>query len=495
MTSTNSLNDPTPPRNGSEIALKTTIKTSYPVQSALATGPGSRRRERGPGGFQHPALLMPQSLIHIKHTLTLRQIKYFYLFFEEMRLAIESGTEPDNLGFYSMTMDRLSRRMGYTPIKSQVWEDLRSLKNQTVAVNLLMKDGETVHYGAGYLAEWAVSNSTIRFKFPSFFVAAAQNFVEFKRLFLQLNWEIFNSLSGKHEAVIYKLCRDYLNSSGKRTPSFTVSAFRNYMGIEDHEYTDFRRLSTRVIHEPVKKINDNPMCDLMIEPVMITEGRKVVGLYFTFKEKGENVLVVDMEANPPPFNQAKRAIPAKFREAYLKTHTEDEARACILAANEWAESLRKKNEPVNFGAIYRRALMDNWRPNLPIDAKDLTSVSMNAGNNADDGKGSDVDTTFDACATPNSASATHYSSATSRAMAAKQAADDEAATLTAQLNLQAWQYFLDASKVDRDKITQDALKDAPFSLEKLQKMGSDNPIIKAYIIGHVRKLQPAVDAV
>ena len=67
-----------------------------------------------------------------------------------------------------MPMKKMAGYLGYLPKKSEVWNDLLAIKNETLAFNVLGKDREKEKYGAGFISEWRVSNSYIRFKFPSF---------------------------------------------------------------------------------------------------------------------------------------------------------------------------------------------------------------------------------------------------------------------------------------------------------------------------------------
>jgi hypothetical protein len=67
-----------------------------------------------------------------------------------------------------MPMQKLAELIGYIPNKQDIWNDLLALKNETIAFNILNKDKENEKYGSGFISEWRVSNSFIRFKFPSF---------------------------------------------------------------------------------------------------------------------------------------------------------------------------------------------------------------------------------------------------------------------------------------------------------------------------------------
>lgn len=316
-------------------------------------------------------LATPQSLVHIKHSISLQQYKYFLLLFDEMCFLMDSGVEPDESGFYNIRMEKLADKIGYTPNKKEIWNDFVKLKNETIAVNYLMKDGQPIRYGAGYISEWGVSNSLIKFKFPSFFIEVAKKFKEQRRLFLQLNWDIFNSFSGKYEAILYKLCKDYENSGGKKTPEFSVESFREYMGIKEDEYQEFKRLATRVINDPVRKINESEISDIEITSRYIPKGRKVIGIYFEIKSKKQQSLPIESDSLDDPFMLARVPIPMNVQADFLKTHTIEDARLCIQAANEWIEAKVKKGETIAHGKAYRTALKENWQPNKQVITKQV----------------------------------------------------------------------------------------------------------------------------
>ena len=94
------------------------------------------------------AMKTPQAIIHIKHRITLQQYNYWVILLQELRPQFDDGDQPDEKGFRAMPMSKLSGFLGYVPKKSEVWNDLLALKNETIAFNVLRKDGEKEKYGA-----------------------------------------------------------------------------------------------------------------------------------------------------------------------------------------------------------------------------------------------------------------------------------------------------------------------------------------------------------
>ena len=209
-------------------------------------------------------LKTPQSIIHIKHRITIQQYKYWLLLLLEMREQMLAGIAPDEQGFYAVPMEKIAERIGYVQSKYIIWQDLLALKNQTIDFNVLNKDGKKERYGAGFISEWKVTNDFIRFKFPSFLEDVMMGLADPQAIFQLLNWTVFNSFSGKSEAIIYKLCKDYIGVG--RTPYMELAQFREYMGIEKNEYPLFKDFNKWVIARPTKAINENEISDISVFP-------------------------------------------------------------------------------------------------------------------------------------------------------------------------------------------------------------------------------------
>lgn len=175
-----------------------------------------------------------------------------------------------------MPMKKMADFIGYMPKKSKIWNDLKAIKNETLTFNVLNKDKEQEKYGAGFISEWRVSNSFIRFKFPSMLEDIMRKLEEpeSKAMFSWLCTEILDHFSGKYAAVIYKLCKDYAGVG--RTPRMALKEFREYMGIKEFEYPEFKKLNARVIAEPVKRINDSEVSDIRVIPEFDRPDRRVV---------------------------------------------------------------------------------------------------------------------------------------------------------------------------------------------------------------------------
>lgn len=302
----------------------------------------------------------PQELVHIKHTISVRQYKYWFLLLKAYKELIEANTQADKDGFYSVSLSDISNLMGYEPVKKELKADLEALRQQPIIINYLEKDGKPVTHGMGFLSEWKVSSTKISFKLPSFIEKVVQGDLEAKQMFLLLNWDIFNSFGGKYEAIIYKLCKDYIGVG--RTPYFTIEEYRNYIGLNDDEYKDFKALNRRTLSEPVKNINENNSSDILVEVEFERQGRKVVGLHFTMEYKEKNSQLIEtapIEPNPA-FEKSLITIPLDKQLDYLKRFSEDQVKVIIDRVNGYIDKLKADGKKASVGAIYNKAFLESW---------------------------------------------------------------------------------------------------------------------------------------
>jgi hypothetical protein len=307
---------------------------------------------------QQQPIKTPQSLIHIKHRISILQYKYWILLLRELREQIDAQVAPDENGFRSVQMQKLGEALGYVPNKAELFKDLLALKNETIAFNVLGKDGQEEKYGAGFISEWKVTSQRVSFKFPSFLENVVRGLQEPTAIFQLLNWEIFNHFSGKYEAVIYKLCKDYVGVG--QTPYMTVKEFREYMGLRESEYMAFKDLSRNVIVNPSARVNDSDVSDIFVEPEFEKEKRVVVGLRFKVKRKRQtSIPFPEFEPNPA-FRFAKAHIEPAAQKEYLGLRTPDEIEQCIERANVYGEKQERAGETVNYGGLYRKSISEGW---------------------------------------------------------------------------------------------------------------------------------------
>lgn len=306
-----------------------------------------------------PLTRTPQELVHIKHSISARQYKYWFLLLKAYKELIEANIQADKDGFYSVSLSDISNLMGYEPVKKELKADLETLRQQPIIINYLEKDGKPVTHGMGFLSEWKVSSTKISFKLPSFIEKVVQGDLEAKQMFLLLNWDIFNSFGGKYEAIIYKLCKDYIGVG--RTPYFTVEEYRDYIGLKENEYKQFFELNRWAISKPIKNINDNEMSDILVKVVLEKKGVKVIGLHFEMEYKATTPVleIAPLEPNPA-FEKSLITIPPNKQLEYLGQFSEDQIKAIIDRANGYIDKLKAYGKKASVGAIYNKAFLESW---------------------------------------------------------------------------------------------------------------------------------------
>ena len=302
-----------------------------------------------------PLVKAPQELIHIKHTISIRQYKYWFLLLKAYKDFLDSGENLTETDMFYLSMATLTKLIGYEPQKRELKADLEALRIEPITLNYFEKDGTKSTHGMGFISEWKVNNNRIGFRLPTFLIKVLKGNIEAKQLFLLLNWEIFNSFGGKYEAIIYKLCRDYIGVG--RTPYFSVEEYREYMGLKSDEYNQFFRLKEWTISKPIKNINKNEMSDILVEVVLKKQGRNVIGLHFEMKYK-PNSQILKIESNEPNPAFEKSLItfaPQKQRE-YLEKYSLEQIKAIINYVN----TQNELKEIKNLGGYYAKAFENGW---------------------------------------------------------------------------------------------------------------------------------------
>lgn len=302
-----------------------------------------------------PVIKTPQELVHIKHKITLRQYKYWVLMLRAYREAYEAGIGTDDQGYHLISIADVTRWLGYEPVRSELRADFEAIRKEPIIYNVLGKDGKTAQRGAGFISEWEISSNWIGFRLPTFLQDCIKRLDLKSSIFQALNWSIFNSFNGKYEAIIYKLCKDYMGVS--RTPYMSLEVFREYMGVKEIEYTDFKRLNQWVISGPVKRINESEISDITIATELKRESRRVVGLWFHVSPKMQTVMDFGDDV---AFRFAKVDIPIPQQKKYLESKSPELVELSIQRANIYADEQEKTGKEVNLGALYRKAIEEDW---------------------------------------------------------------------------------------------------------------------------------------
>ncbi|MFZ3047981.1 MAG: replication initiation protein [Desulfatirhabdiaceae bacterium] len=303
-----------------------------------------------------PIIKTPQELVHIKHKISLLQYKYWVLMLRAYREVYEeTGSSMGDEQYCYLPMKRLSEHLGYEPKTADIERDLEAIRIEPIIFNVLEKDKQKAKTGRGFISEWYVSSNRVGVIFPAVIRQAVEQLDSRQSIFHLLNWSIFNSFTGKYEAIIYKLCKDYVGTG--KTKYMPLETFRQYMGVQAHEYPDFKRLNQWVISGPVKRINESAVSDITIKPEFKRETRKVVGLWFHVASKKQTIMDF---GDDPAFRFAKVTIALAQQRKYLDEKGAELVELCIQRANEYGEKQEAQGKQVDYGAIYRKSIEENW---------------------------------------------------------------------------------------------------------------------------------------
>ena len=302
-----------------------------------------------------PPIKTPQELVHIKHKISLRQYKYWLLMLRAYREAYELKSVPNEQGFYRIPISTLEEWLGYELVRKELRDDLESIRREPIMYNLLGKDGKKILRGAGFVSEWELSANWIGFKLPSFLMESIEQLDLKTAIFQKINWEVFNSFTGKYEAVLYKLCRDYVGC--KQTPPLSIQEYREYMGIKEGEYAEFKDLNKFVISAPIKRINESAAADIEVEAIFTRAARKIVAVKFIVTPKSQTMLDL---GDDPAFRFSRVTIALLKQKEYLAQKSPTMIEHSIQRANEYGDEQDAQGKEVNFGALYRKAIEEDW---------------------------------------------------------------------------------------------------------------------------------------
>lgn len=398
-----------------------------------------------------PAIKTPQELVHIKHKISLRQYKYWLLMLRSYRESHEAGQGPNEKGFYRIQLTTIGDWLGYEPNKSELREDLRAIRREEIIYNALNKDGKEVMRGAGFISEWEMSSNWIGFKLPDFLRESIEQLDIRGSIFQALNWSVFNSFTGKYEAIIYKLCKDYIGV--RRTPVMSLETFREYMGLKPTEYAEFKDLNKFVISSPVARINESEVSDILVEVVFTREARKVATVQFLVTPKKQTMLDL---GDDPTFQFAQVPITPAQQKKYLAEHTPEEINSSILRANEYAAEQEAKGKSVNLGGLYRTAIEEDWGKDFEAKKALLAEKAAQADKKS---------------------RAEHEKRAAEKQHSQNEEAEREAI----------WQKFLELPAERRDELIKLGIGDNKFIRNSYDKLGAESPLLRPKIIVLMRE--------
>ena len=134
---------------------------------------------------------------------------------------------------------------------------LTALRNCSIEWNILGKDKDEWK-STGLLAEVGIEKDHTSQTYTCTYAYGPSLRMRLynPKMYARLNLRIQNEFESKYALALWEVCIDYYDVSRGtgQTPFIPLETFRELMGVRDGEYTEFKRLSLRVVKEPLEEI-------------------------------------------------------------------------------------------------------------------------------------------------------------------------------------------------------------------------------------------------
>ena len=192
-------------------------------------------------------------------------------------LLANSYNELPNKDIHTVSMVELAAKLGYDSKDHEYLKDIvKSLVDCTVEWNLLNKDKKQVWGAASLLGSAEIENGICSYSFAAHLRLKLHNPLMYTRLNLRLQ----NEFKSQYALILWEVCFDYFDVHWGRgeTPFIPLETFRELMGVESDEYSEFKDLNKKIIKAAIKEIND--LTNYFVEVEQKRIRRKVAELKF-----------------------------------------------------------------------------------------------------------------------------------------------------------------------------------------------------------------------
>ncbi len=233
--------------------------------------------------MQENVLIKASGAIHISHRITLSQLKAWNLL---LALAY------DNLKKQDLHVIPLIDLYCYFGTRSQkaIKRILLGLSTR-VDFNLLKKD-KTCEWGYFHLLESSkIKKGMCYYRFNNDLIKLLHN----PKVYTKINLAFQKKFSSKYSLFLYELCIDYIGVG--QSPTLSLELFRDYMGLDELEYNEFKSLSRYVIDKSVKEVNAISDIDINVCYQSDHNKKQVNSLKFSIKRKDRQIAVDNQHDN------------------------------------------------------------------------------------------------------------------------------------------------------------------------------------------------------
>lgn len=182
---------------------------------------------------------------------------------------------------HSIELRQLTDMLDYSGQNLQhLKESLKTLTGTSVEWNILGKD--SAEWGSSaLLASVVIKSGTLTYSFSPPLRKKLHN----PQMYAKISLSMQNKFGSKHALALYEMCVDYFDfkKGYGETPYIPLDDFRELMGLGPNEYTEFKRLSIRVIRDPITELNE--VSDLYVDVKFKRVGRKIEAVKFCIHKK------------------------------------------------------------------------------------------------------------------------------------------------------------------------------------------------------------------
>jgi len=219
--------------------------------------------------------------IAISNNITLLQRKLFNF------LVGHAFVDLGDTEVFEISLSSLKNRLWFNSWNNKyLQESLKKLIITAVEFNLLNKDKE----------DWEASAllASVRFKqwvcYYSFSPLLREK-LHAPNIYSKLNLSLVKLFSSKYSLSLYELSMDYIKINA--TPFVSISVFKKLMGVSRSQYTEFKRLKSRVIEPAIKELNTVAWFTIALE--YKKEGRKIVAIKFLLHDIKINMAINNVD--------------------------------------------------------------------------------------------------------------------------------------------------------------------------------------------------------
>jgi hypothetical protein len=191
-----------------------------------------------------------------------------------IKIAQESGNQEE----YTIPLTTTKELCGITMVgNNDLKQQLLELQNIKIIFNYLGKDNEVWESNV-FLPRVRIETQTgvMKFEFTSFIKHQILN----PSMYAPLNVYLIAGFKSAYTVVLYEFLRDYLTSP--KIPRLSIQEFRDFMGVEEDNYQQFKYLKRDVIDKAVTEINEKT--DIYCKYFLEKRGRKYTHIQFAAKK-------------------------------------------------------------------------------------------------------------------------------------------------------------------------------------------------------------------